>query len=181
MTGGVVIRPAGPADAEGIAAVYAPHVLSGTASYEMDPPDAGEMARRLAEVAGRGLPWLVAADAGGKILGYAYASPFRLRPAYRYLVENSVYLSPSAAGRGLGTALLRAVIDHCTAAGYRRMVAVIGDAGNAASVALHRKLGFQVVGTVPGAGFKHGRWLTWMMMQRPLGDGDDCLPPVDGP
>ncbi|ACJ00874.1 GNAT family N-acetyltransferase [Rhodospirillum centenum] len=172
---GVRVRPATAADAAALAAIYAPEVLHACASYELEPPDAAEMARRLAAVEACGLPFLVA-DMAGQVLGYAYASPFRQRPAYRYTVEDSVYVAAGAQGRGLGRLLLEALIGRCTALGYRRMVAVIGDAGNAASVRLHRSLGFAEVGLLPGAGFKHGRWLDWLMLHRPLGEGDRSPP-----
>lgn len=174
-TAAALLRPATAADAGAIAAIYAPQVLNACASYELEPPDAAEMARRMADVQGRGLPWLVA-ERQGRVLGYAYAGPFRQRPAYRFTVEDSVYVAEEAHGQGLGRLLLEAVVERCTALGYRRMVAVIGDAGNAASVRLHRSLGFAEVGLVPGVGFKHGRWLDWLMLQRPLGEGDSTPP-----
>jgi L-amino acid N-acyltransferase YncA len=169
------IRPAAPADAEAIAAIYAHHVLHGTATFEEVPPGPAEIARRRADVAGRGLPWLVA-EAGGRLLGYAYAGPFRARPAYRFTFEDSIYLDPAATGRGLGRRLLERLIADCTAAGARQLVAVIGDSGNAASIALHARLGFRHVGTLRSVGFKFGRWLDTVEMQRPLGDGDATLP-----
>ncbi|MFV3073313.1 GNAT family N-acetyltransferase [Niveispirillum fermenti] len=165
----MLLRPATVADADAIAAIYAPHVLEGTASYEAAPPDAAEMARRMLAVQTGGYPYLVAEQAG-RVLGYAYGSAFRDRPGYRFTVENSIYVAPDAQGMGVGRALLKALIDHCTRAGYRRMVAVIGDGSNQGSLGLHRALGFTLAGSVPGLGVKHGRWLDWVLMVRPLGD-----------
>ncbi|KPF82806.1 GCN5 family acetyltransferase [alpha proteobacterium AAP38] len=163
------IRTATAADAAAIAAIYAPHVSEGTASYESVPPDTGEMAMRMAAIQAQGFPYLVA-ERFGQVLGYAYGSPFRSRPGYRFTVENSIYVAPEAQGAGVGRALLKALIDQCTRAGYRRMVAVIGDGSNEGSVGLHRALGFELAGSIPGLGVKHGRWLDWVMMVRPLGD-----------
>jgi phosphinothricin acetyltransferase len=169
------IRPATEADANAIAATYAHHVLHGTATFEEVAPDPAEIARRLAEITGRGLPYLVA-EADGRLLGYAYAGPLRPRSAYRFTLEDSVYLDPAATGRGLGRRLLERLIADCTALGARQLVAVIGDSGNAASVALHARLGFVHVGTLRSVGFKFGRWLDTVEMQRPLGPGDATLP-----
>lgn len=174
----IVIRPACLDDAKDIAAIYAPHVVEGTASYEAVPPDAAEMARRIASLMEQGYPYL-AAERDGRFLGYAYASGFRSRPGYRFTVENSIYIAPEAQGAGVGRALLRALIDICTRAGYRRMIAVIGDGGNDGSLGLHRALGFTHAATVPGLGVKHGRWLDWVMMVRPLGDPDAPPPAID--
>lgn len=174
----MLLRPATPADADAIAAIYAPHVLEGTASYETAPPDGAEMARRMQSVQAQGYPYLVA-DHGGRVLGYAYGSPFRSRPGYRFTVENSIYVAPDAQGMGVGRALLKALIDQCTRAGFRRMVAVIGDGSNEGSLGLHRALGFTLAGTVPGLGVKHGRWLDWVLMMRPLGDPDAPPPGLD--
>ena len=165
------IRKATPADADAIAAIYAPHVVDGTASYECLPPDGAEMAARMTALQKQGYPYLVA-EQEGQVLGYAYGSAFRTRPCYRFTVENSIYVAPQAQGTGIGRALLNALIDQCARAGYRRMVAVIGDGNNQGSVGLHRALGFELVGVVPGLGVKHGQWLDWMLMARPLGDSD---------
>lgn len=179
-----IIRDAVGDDAADILAIYAPHVIAGTASYEEEPPTVAEMGDRLRAVADRGLPWLVAevADAPGKeavrVAAYAYAGPFRTRSAYRHTVENSVYVAEWAQGRGLGRTLMERLIDRCAALGHRRMVAVIGDASNGPSVALHRALGFAPVGIVPGCGHKHGTWLDLMIMQRPLGPG--AMTPPEG-
>ena len=169
------LRTARTDDAAAIAAIYAPHVQDGTASYESVPPDASEMARRMVAIQAQGYPYLVA-ERGDQLLGYAYGSPFRSRPGYRFTVENSIYVAPSVQGMGIGRALLKALIEQCTRAGYRRMVAIIGDGSNEGSVGLHRALGFSVACTVPGLGVKHGRWLDWLMMVRPLGDPDAPAP-----
>jgi L-amino acid N-acyltransferase YncA len=169
------IRPATPADAPAIQAIYAHHVLHGTATFEEVPPDAAEIARRQAEITGRGLPYLVAEDAG-RLLGYAYAGPLRPRSAYRFTLEDSIYLDPAETGRGLGHALLDRLITDATAIGARQLVAVIGDSGNAASIALHARAGFRHAGTLRSVGFKLGRWLDTVEMQRPLGPGDTTLP-----
>jgi phosphinothricin acetyltransferase len=164
------IRPARAADLAAIQAIYAHHVLTGLASFEEVPPDLAEMAARHAKVVGRGLPFLVAEDDGG-VLGYAYAAPFRDRVAYRYSLEDSVYMAPGAAGRGIGAALMAELIARCQALGYRLMVAVIGDSANAASIGLHRKMGFAPAGRLPSVGFKFGRWVDSVYMVRPLGPG----------
>jgi phosphinothricin acetyltransferase len=171
----VEIRASRVADVAAIRAIYAGHVLNGLATFEEVPPDAGEMARRREEVLGRGLPYLVAA-AEGRVLGYAYAAPFRARAAYRFTVEDSIYLDPAATGRGIGGRLLAALIEACTAAGARQMMAVIGDSGNAASIAVHERAGFRHAGTFRAVGFKLGRWVDTVQMQRPLGPGDGTAP-----
>jgi len=174
----ISIRSVSLDDAEKIAAIYAPHVTEGTASYEAVPPDAVEMAGRIQALLDQGYPYLVA-EREGHFLGYAYASAFRNRPGYRFTVENTIYIAPVAQGAGVGRALLRALIEVCGRAGYRRMVAVIGDGGNDGSLGLHRALGFTPAATVPGLGVKHGRWLDWVMMVRPLGGTDAPSPPID--
>ncbi|MCE1236265.1 MAG: N-acetyltransferase family protein [Hyphomicrobiales bacterium] len=171
----LAIRPAAPADFARIAAIYADAVVTGTASFEIDPPDRDEMARRHAAVTAAGFPWLVAA-ADGDILGYGYFSLYRTRPAYRFTVENSIYVAPAAKRRGVGRALLAELIGRAEAAGFRRMIAVIGDSENAASIGLHAALGFAPAGVLPSVGWKHGRWLDSVLMQRPLGPGDDAPP-----
>jgi L-amino acid N-acyltransferase YncA len=175
---GLTIRPAEAADVAAIQAIYAHHVLHGIASFEEQAPDEAEMARRLADVRARGLPYLVAEDraGGGGILGYAYAAPYRARPAYRYSLEDSVYVRPGESGRGIGSALLGALIERCTALGFRQMIAVIGDSANAGSIRLHARHGFRTVGTLVAVGFKHGRWVDSVFMQRALGHGDKTLP-----
>lgn len=164
------IRPATPADLPDIQRIYAHHVLTGLASFEETPPDLVEMTRRFSGLVEAGFPYL-AAELGGRVVGYAYCGPYRPRPAYRYSVENSVYLAHDAAGRGLGRRLLEALIERATAIGKRQMVAVIGDSANHASIGLHETLGFRRVGTIEGAGFKHGRWVDSVLMQRALGPG----------
>lgn len=163
----LAVREAGPDDAAAIAAIYAPAVLHGTASYEEEPPDAAEMARRLAEVQAKGLPWLVAVE-GERVLGYAYASPFRTRPAYRFTIENSVYVAEGAQGRGVGRLLMLALLERCRALGFRKVVAVIGDRRNEGSVRLHRALGFTQAGVLPGIGVKFGQELDLVLMVRDL-------------
>ncbi len=171
------IRPATNADIPAITRIYADAVAHGTASFELEPPDEAEMARRMQELTGGGFPYL-AADIDGALAGYAYAGPYRARPAYRFTVENSVYVTPEAQGRGIGRALLKALIDAAERSGYRQMIAVIGDSGQTASVALHAALGFAHIGTFPNVGFKFGRWLDTVLMQRPLGAGS-ATPPSD--
>ena len=164
------LREAHPGDAPAIAAIYAQHVLHGTATFELTPPDAGEMAARMQAIAAAGQPWIVALRGGG-IVGYAYAGPYRARPAYRFTTEDSIYLAPGAVGQGIGRQLLDALIDACTRRGDRQMIAVIGDAGNLASVGVHAAAGFTHIGTLAGAGRKFDRWIDVVMMQRALGEG----------
>ena len=174
------IRPARSSDIAGITAIYRHAVLHGTASFEIAPPDDAEMARRFATVTGGGFPYLVAVDAAsGAVLGYAYVSAYRARPAYGNSVENSVYVSEAAHRRGVGRALLADLIERSTALGFRQMIAVIGDSANGASIGLHRSLGFMFCGTIHSVGFKHGRWLDSVIMQRPLGLGDTAPPQPD--
>lgn len=172
---GVAIRTAAGADIPAIAAIYAHHVLTGIATFEEVPPDAAEMARRHAATAGKGLPYLVAEE-GGRVLGYAYAGPYRERSAYRFTVEDSVYLDPAAVRRGIGRALVERLIADSTAWGARQMLAVIGDSGNAGSVGLHTRLGFRHVGTQRAVGFKFGRWVDTVTMQLALGAGSATIP-----
>lgn len=172
------VRDATPADAPAVAAIYAAEVLHGTASYETTPPTADEMAARVAAVQAAGLPWLVACI-DDVVVGFAYASAYRTRPDYHWTVENSVYVRDTARGRGIGPLLLDALIARCTALGHRRMIAVIGDEANAASIVLHERAGFSIAGRFPGIGRKHGRWLTGVQMQRALGDGDATPPSAE--
>jgi phosphinothricin acetyltransferase len=169
------VRASTPEDLPAITAIYAHHVLHGLASFELVPPDVNEMARRRAEVLSRGLPHLVA-QAGGQLAGYAYAAPYRERPAYRFTLEDSVYVHPDCIGRGTGRALLEALIEACTAAGCRQLVAVIGDSGNAGSIGLHAACGFVRTGLLPSVGFKFGRWVDSVFMQKALGEGDRTWP-----
>lgn len=166
----MLIRPASPSDIKAITAIYAHHVSSGTASFEIDPPEETEMRRRWQDVTVKGLPYIVAEDKGA-VLGYAYAGPYRPRPAYRFTVENSIYVHPDQARKGIGALLLPALIAECEKLGLRQMIAVIGDSGNAASIALHRKFGFQDTGILKSVGYKFGRWLDVLIMQRQLGVG----------
>jgi L-amino acid N-acyltransferase YncA len=167
------IRPARPEDAAALAAVYAPHVLTGYGTFEEVPPDADEMGRRLRAVVAEGLPWLAAERRDdGRLLGYAYAGPFRTRPAYRVSVEDSIYLAPEACGQGLGRRLLAELIHLCIAGGRTTMAAVIGDSANTASIRLHESLGFTHAGVLKDMAFKHGRWLDVVFMQRSLGPKD---------
>jgi phosphinothricin acetyltransferase len=171
------IRSARRADIGAVAAIYGHHVRHGLASFELEAPPLAEMQRRFESVIGAGYPYFVAVD-GARVLGFAYASAFRPRPAYRYTVEDSVYVDPDATGRGVGRALLQALIAACEARGWRQMVAVIGDSANHASIGLHRACGFADVGVLKGTGFKHGRWVDTVLMQRALGAADR-LPPQD--
>ena len=171
----VLVRPSSPADLPAIQAIYAHHVTHGFGSFEEVPPDVDEMAARRLALVERGLPHLVA-EADGRVLGYAHAGPYRPRPAYRYTVEDSVYVAPEAVRRGVGRALLAALLEICEAGPWRQMVAVIGDRGNTASVALHAALGFHEAGHLKAVGFKLGRWVDVVIMQRALGTGDDDDP-----
>lgn len=171
----VEVRPAAPADLQAIHAIYAHHVLHGLASFEEIPPVHDELLRRYRDVVGRGLPWLVA-DFGGAVAGYGYCAPYRSRSAYRYALEDSVYVREDMQGRGVGTALLAELIRRCEALGYRQLVAVIGDSAHAASINLHAAAGFLRVGTLRSVGFKLGRWVDSVIMQRPLGPGDATRP-----
>ena len=169
------IRPTTPADLPAITAIYEHAVRFGTATFELEPPDVAEMTRRYEALMDDGFPYLVATD-GGAVLGYAYAGSYRARPAYRFAVENSVYLDPAAQGRGVGTRLMQALIEESEKRGYRLMVAVIGDSANLASIGVHRRTGFQMVGTLQNVGLKFGRWLDTVLMQRALGEGAGTIP-----
>jgi phosphinothricin acetyltransferase len=171
----VQLRAAAPGDFSAIQAIYRHHVLHGLASFEEVPPDVEEMRRRHADIVARGLPYLVA-DEAGAILGYGYCAPYRLRSAYRYALEDSVYVKEGLRGRGIGSRLLVELIRICEGLGYRQLIAVIGDSGNAPSIALHARLGFLRVGTLRSAGYKFGRWVDSVLMQRPLGSGDGTPP-----
>jgi L-amino acid N-acyltransferase YncA len=169
------LRPATPADIPAIAAIYRPAVTEGTASFELEPPDEAEMLRRFSAIADAGYPYFVA-EIDGCVAGYAYAGAYRTRPGYRFTVENSVYVAPDAQGKGVGRLLLAAVIEACTAKGYRLMVAIIGDSANFASISLHRRAGFRFCGTIHSVGHKFGRWLDSVVMELPLGEGDSSVP-----
>jgi phosphinothricin acetyltransferase len=176
----VTVRDAEPSDLARVQAIYAHHVLHGLASFEETPPDPEEILRRFEAVRALGLPYLVAeAAAGGSdptILGYAYAAPYRPRPAYRFTIEDSVYVAPDSARRGAGRALLGELIARCTDLGYRQMIAIVGDSANEGSIRLHEASGFARVGLLRSVGFKFGRWVDSVMLQRPLGAGDHDLP-----
>ena len=169
------VRDAREADMAAVAEIYAHHVLNGLATFEEVPPSLAEMARRRAAIVDQGLPYLVA-EIEGRVVGYSYATSYRPRPAYRYTVENSIYIAPGLQRRGIGGALLEALIARCSAGPWRQMLAVIGDSGNAGSLAVHRRAGFQPVGTLSCVGFKFGRWVDTVLMQRPLGEGSATLP-----
>jgi L-amino acid N-acyltransferase YncA len=175
VTKETTIRQAAETDVPDIQRIYAHFVRSGRASFEEEPPDVAEMARRRAGVLAAGLPYLVAAR-GRALLGYAYATAYRPRRAYRFTVEDSVYVAPDGHGQGTGSALLGALIAACEAGPWRQMIAVIGDSANAGSIALHRRHRFEPVGTLRSVGFKHGQWVDTVLMQRALGPGDGAPP-----
>jgi phosphinothricin acetyltransferase len=175
MSSNVVIRPVRPADMRDITKIYSQAVEHGTASFEIEPPSEAEMSTRRKMLLDGGFPYLVA-DAGGVVAGYAYAGPYRPRIAYRYTVEDSVYVHPRAARHGLGRKLLAELIAEAQARGFRQMVAVIGDSAQLPSIELHKALGFSQIGTLANIGYKHGRWLDSVLMQRALGDGATTLP-----
>jgi L-amino acid N-acyltransferase YncA len=175
----MLIRPSTDADLQALTDIYAHHVRHGTGTFETEPPDLLEMTRRRADVLGKGLPWLVADDAGA-VVGYAYANHFRPRLAYRFCLEDSIYLAPAATGRGVGRLLLAELLSRCEALGARQMLAVIGDAANAGSIGVHRGLGFEDTGVLKSAGWKFGRWLDVVLMQRALGAGDSTPPVAPG-
>jgi L-amino acid N-acyltransferase YncA len=164
------IRDTIDTDLPAITEIYRDSVLNGTASYEITPPDLAEMADRRTGIIEKGYPYIAAQAPDGTLLGYAYASAFRTRPAYRWLVEDSIYLAPAARGQGVGKTLLRELLVRCESLGFRQMVAVIGGA-SPASVAVHKSLGFEMTGTLKGTGFKHGKWLDTALMQISLGEG----------
>ncbi|PAP93744.1 GNAT family N-acetyltransferase [Mesorhizobium wenxiniae] len=173
----ITIRAATPADLDRITHIYADAVTHGTASYELEPPSRAEMGQRFESLMAGGFPYLVA-EKDGIVLGYAYAGAFRPRPAYRFVVEDSVYLAPEAKGHGIGFKLMQGLIEAAEAAGFRQIIAVIGDGRpDSASVRLHEKLGFRHSGRLEGSGYKHGRWLDTVFMQLPINDG--ALVPPD--
>jgi L-amino acid N-acyltransferase YncA len=172
------IRPATEADLPFITEVYAHAVRYGTATFELIPPDLPEMTRRFRALMDGGFPYF-AASLDGRLVGYAYAGAYRPRPAYRFTVENSVYLQPAIHRRGIGLQLMQRLIGECETRGYRQMIAVIGDSANAGSISVHSKTGFRIIGTHPDVGFKFGRWLDIVMMQRALGEGAKSVPAQD--
>ena len=167
----LLIRPSTDADLASITHIYAHHVTHSTGSFELEPPDLAEMSRRRTDVLAKGLPFLVASR-GAEVLGFAYAGNFRPRPAFRFMAEDSVYIHAEHVGQGLGRALLTELMRHCEALGIRQMLAVIGDSANAGSMGLHRSLGFTHSGILKASGWKHGRWLDTVFMQKALGAGD---------
>ena len=169
------IRPATEADLPFVTKIYAHAVLHGTATFELTPPDLAEMTRRYRVLMDGAFPYLVAV-LDGIVVGYAYAGAYRPRPAYRFTVENSIYLDPAIHRRGIGMKLMRRLIDDCETRGYRQMIAVIGDSANAGSIGMHRACGFQMIGTHPNVGLKFGRWLDTVMMQLALGEGATTIP-----
>ncbi len=171
----VAIRPAVPADIAAITHIYADAVLHGTATFEIEPPDEAEMAQRHRTLTIKGYPYLVAEHAG-IVAGYAYAGPYRDRPAYDWCVEDSIYIAPEFRRQGVGRASLARLIAEAEARGFRQMIGVVGDSANTASVAVHVAAGFRLVGTFQSVGFKHGKWLDTVLMQRPLGHGDSASP-----
>ena len=172
-----LIRPSRSEDMAAITAIYAHHVLGSSGTFETEAPSLADMTARRAEVLARGLPYLVAEQAG-QVLGFAYGNWFKPRPAYRYSVEDSIYLAPGLQRQGLGRALLAELLAHCEAVGIRKIMAVIGDSGNTASIGLHRALGFSDVGVAASCGWKFGAWRDIVIMQKTLGPGD-TTPPVD--
>lgn len=170
-----IIRPSRDSDVAAISAIYAHHVLHGTGTFELEPPSPADMQQRRAEVLARGLPWLVAEDQG-QVLGYAYCNWFRPRPAYRFAAEDSIYLAPAACGQGLGRALLAELAAAAERAGMRKLIAVIGDSANAGSIGLHRACGFTPAGVLQASGWKFGRWLDTVLMEKPLGLGATTSP-----
>ncbi|MDR4308098.1 N-acetyltransferase [Chelatococcus sambhunathii] len=176
---GAAVRDARDVDMSAVAEIYAHHVLSGCASFEEVPPSVEEMTARRGGVLKLGAPYLVA-ELDGRVAGFAYANTYRARPAYRHTIEDSVYVAHDALGRGVGGALLAELIRRCEEGPWRQMIAVIGDSANTGSIAVHRKLGFEMTGTFRAVGFKFGRWVDSVLMQRALGDGDATLPRIDG-
>ncbi len=171
----LTIRPSTPNDLPAITAIYAWNVLHGTGTFELDPPTEPDMAQRREAVLGNGLPWLVAAR-GDTVIGYAYANHFRPRRAYRFCLEDSVYLAAEATGQGVGKLLLAELMAQCEAAGARQMLAVIGDSANLASIQLHRRFGFEDAGILKASGWKFGRWLDVVILQKALGAGAGTTP-----
>lgn len=171
----ITVRPCEKQHVASVTRIYAHHVLHGLASFEVEPPSESEMRQRRRDVLGKGFPYLVA-EYAEEIVGYAHGAPYRLRPAYRYTAENWVYLDPAWIGKGIGRQLLSELLAECEARGLRQIVAIIGDSANSASIGLHRRLGFVMVGTIRSASYKFGRWVDSVLMQRALGAGDSTHP-----
>jgi len=171
----LIIRPSTVADLGAITRIYGEAVAQGTGTFELESPEEPEMARRRDDVLTKGLPWLVA-ESGGGVVGFAYANHFRPRRAYRFCLEDSIYLAPAARGQGAGRMLLAELLAQCESRGARQMLAVIGDSANAGSIAVHRACGFESAGLFKAAGWKFDRWLDVVLMQRSLGDGDASAP-----
>jgi L-amino acid N-acyltransferase YncA len=177
-TATLTVRDVRDTDMEAIAAIYGHYVLHGTSTFETDPPSPAEMKRRRDTLAEQGYPYLVV-ERDGEVVGYAYASPYRPRRAYWNTVENSIYLRHDVGGMGAGTKLLRALVETCEERGYRQIIAMIGDSANIASLRLHLGQGFETLGTLRSVGYKHGRWIDTVCMQRSLGLGDSLPPDTD--
>ena len=175
-----IIRPSREDDLPAITAIYSHHVIHGTGTFETTPPSAAEMAARRADVLAKGLPFLVAEDSG-RLVGFAYCQWFKPRPAYRFSAEDSIYLDPDAVGRGLGRRLLSELARQAQAGGIRKLIAVIGDSANTRSIGVHRSLGFTPAGTLTACGWKLGRWLDIVLMEKSLGEGDTTVPEAVAP
>jgi L-amino acid N-acyltransferase YncA len=171
----LTLRPSTDQDVAAITAIYAHHVTHGTGTFETTPPTESDMAARRQDVLAKGLPYLVA-EQDGRVLGYAYCQWFKPRPAYRFSAEDSIYLDPRAAGQRIGNKLLMELVRQAEAAGIRKLIAVIGDSGNAASIGVHRAIGFRHVGTIESCGWKFGRWLDIVLMEKSLGEGSRTAP-----
>jgi L-amino acid N-acyltransferase YncA len=171
----IIIRPATPEDIAAITRIYADAVLNGTASFEIEPPDEAEMTRRQAALLNNGYPYLTA-EIEGVVAGYAYAGPYRSRPAYKWSVEDSIYVAPAMHRKGIGGLLLRRLVAESEQRGFRQMIAVIGDSAQIGSIAVHERAGFNHIGTLRSVGFKHGKWLDTVLMQRALGKGNTTTP-----
>jgi L-amino acid N-acyltransferase YncA len=173
--GNIIVRDGNEADMTAVQRIYAHHVLHGLATFEEIPPSVHEIMARRVSVLAAGLPYLVA-ERNGEVAGYSYATSFRSRSGYRHTIEDSVYVADGLGGKGIGSALLEALISRCERGDWRQIIAVIGDSANTASIAVHRRFGFQLVGTLGSVGLKLGRWVDVVLMQRPLGVGDQTLP-----
>lgn len=174
----LIIRPSTDADLTDITDIYAYHVLNGTGTFEVEPPSVQDMGARRSDVLSKGLPWLVAVD-GGKVIGYAYCNWFKPRPAYRFSAEDSIYLHPSASKKGIGSLLLAELMAQAQRVGVRKLIAVIGDSANLASIGVHKAAGFQSVGLLKSCGWKFNQWLDVVLMDKSLGEGDSSAPTAD--